>query len=231
VPKQAQSEDLASTRPPVARKSGGRPTLENAERRIEHLIETAAEVFLERGYRTATYDEIAKKAHMAKRTIYSRFPDKASLFTTVFSRLSAQTGNKGALSEVIKREEQSLDEGLRQCLRIIMENGFTDRSLAFNKLVETEGAAFPELLNLSKQLFTEHTLAPLTQYLELQKAKGALRELDCRETALFISTHVQGEISARQIQKLPPPSKPEIRRLADSFAGILLDGVRAGAPS
>lgn len=48
------------------------------------LLEAAMEVFAQRGYKSATMDEIAKRAGVGKGTAYLYFANKAALFFEVF---------------------------------------------------------------------------------------------------------------------------------------------------
>ncbi len=56
---------------------GGRPTQAEAKRRHVALLETAMQVFLERGLDAASIEEIAKQAGVAKRFLYARYRDKS----------------------------------------------------------------------------------------------------------------------------------------------------------
>ena len=63
------------------------PSAQEAELRLERLLDIATEVFMERGY-DGSVDEIAKRARASKQTLYSRYPPKASLFKAVMQRKS-----------------------------------------------------------------------------------------------------------------------------------------------
>src|ERR1700683_4501558 len=59
---------------------GGRPTRQEAERRHRDLLTTAKRLLLERGWEATSIDEISRQSGVAKRFIYARYADKASLF-------------------------------------------------------------------------------------------------------------------------------------------------------
>src|SRR5580698_7303344 len=67
---------------PQARR-GGRPSRAQAARLRDKILDAAADVFFTEGYGAASIEAIAKRAHIAKRTLYSRFRDKADLFGAV----------------------------------------------------------------------------------------------------------------------------------------------------
>ncbi len=62
------------------------------------ILKTAEEVFLEKGYSATTTDEIAERAGVTKRTLYSYFPSKVALYVDMFDdylhQLSIEIGEK-----------------------------------------------------------------------------------------------------------------------------------------
>ena len=66
---------------------GGRPTRAEAERRQEHLIETAGAMFMKFGFDGTSIDAVAEAACMSKRTVYARYRDKNELFSAVLRNL------------------------------------------------------------------------------------------------------------------------------------------------
>ena len=70
----------------VSTPGAGRPTRAQAEQRHEQLLDHALEIFLDRGYDSATIEAIAASVRMTKRTVYARYPDKAALFRAAVQR-------------------------------------------------------------------------------------------------------------------------------------------------
>jgi AcrR family transcriptional regulator len=68
------------------RPGAGRPAACEVAGRLERLLDTATEVFLEQGYKNANMAEIANRAAASKATLYARYPTKASLFVAVIAR-------------------------------------------------------------------------------------------------------------------------------------------------
>ncbi len=65
----------------------GRPPKDRAGDVKERILDAAERVFLERGFQTASIDEIAELAPASKPTIYAHFPGKEALFTAVVARV------------------------------------------------------------------------------------------------------------------------------------------------
>ncbi|MGU7773041.1 TetR/AcrR family transcriptional regulator [Burkholderia sp. MR1-5-21] len=68
-------------------KSGGRPTRQESERRVQRVLDVATRQFLSGGYRETSLDGIAREAGVAKKTLYGRFGSKAGLFATILDTL------------------------------------------------------------------------------------------------------------------------------------------------
>src|SRR3984885_10328847 len=85
------------------RRGAGRPTSEQAEARHGELLDAALDLFLEHGFELTTIEMIAARINMTKRTVYGRYPDKASLF-------------RGAVQRAIERQivPQDVLEGFDQ---------------------------------------------------------------------------------------------------------------------
>jgi TetR/AcrR family transcriptional repressor of mexJK operon len=62
------------------RRGAGRPTSEQAEARHGELLDAALDLFLEHGFELTTIEMIAARINMTKRTVYARYPDKASRY-------------------------------------------------------------------------------------------------------------------------------------------------------
>src|SRR5262249_8784438 len=73
-----------------AHSKGGRPPLERAGEVEERILDAAQEVFLRRGFESASLDEIAQTARAGKPTIYARYANKESLFEAVMARQVAR---------------------------------------------------------------------------------------------------------------------------------------------
>jgi AcrR family transcriptional regulator len=65
----------------------GRPPKDLAGDVETRILDAAQHVFLEKGYHSASIDEIAERAPASKPTIYSYFPGKEALFTAVVARV------------------------------------------------------------------------------------------------------------------------------------------------
>src|SRR3954471_20609323 len=82
APKPANRRAGASADPPAA-KLAPKPASNRAERAAERrgaIIEAAMDEFIARGFAATRLDDVAKRAGVAKGTIYLHFKDKESMF-------------------------------------------------------------------------------------------------------------------------------------------------------
>jgi AcrR family transcriptional regulator len=118
------------------------PRRSQAERR-QAILEAALAVFAEHGYEAARLDEVARRAGMAKGTLYLYFKDKEALFESLI---------RSAIDPVLERlqEVSSLpDLPLSQVLEILFatfqkEVLGTQRKLLI-RLIIAEGPRFPAI--------------------------------------------------------------------------------------
>ena len=73
--------DTAKCTEPGGRR--GRPSLEEAQRLPERILEAGWEVLATHGFDNFTYDRISRHAHIGKVTIYNRFPSKAEFLAAL----------------------------------------------------------------------------------------------------------------------------------------------------
>jgi AcrR family transcriptional regulator len=62
------------------------PTQERSKKRVEAILDAAAEIFVEVGYDSATVDSIAERADTSVGSIYQFFPNKQALFIALAER-------------------------------------------------------------------------------------------------------------------------------------------------
>src|SRR5438309_534819 len=78
---------MARKQKEMKRPRPGRPSKDMAGDVKVRILDAAQRVFLQRGYQSASLDEIAEAAPASKPTIYAHFPGKQALFEAVVARL------------------------------------------------------------------------------------------------------------------------------------------------
>jgi AcrR family transcriptional regulator len=93
------------------------------------IIEAARELFLNKRYNSITMDEIAKLAGITKKTLYTYFPSKLSVYIKLFEDYLRQLR-----SELVKIQGQSLSPGQGILTSFEVLYKFTKKNVRFMRL-------------------------------------------------------------------------------------------------
>ena len=123
---------------------------------------------------------------MSKRTVYSRFRDKAELFGAVVHRLVERLRPPNANTEQFF-EGASLEAILQRLARLILRAALSPSALALHRVIVAEATRFPELAAAVNQ-------------------EGARREAIQRIAALLERERIGRPARLRQVPSSPPSS-------------------------
>ena len=141
----------------------GRPTHGEEAGRRDGLLEAALGAFLRNGFDGTSLDDIARAAHVAKRTIYDQFGGKEGLFAACIDRAA-----RGLIGEFPSAEQTVSD--LRRDLEAIgctvLAYVLKPRSLAIYRLVVGESARQPTLARLFYENGPARVIASVAGLLE-----------------------------------------------------------------
>jgi len=147
---------------PVARRARarrcGRPPRGLAGQVEERILDAAAHVFLEHGFRGASVDEIAEVAGAGKPTIYARFPGKQALFAAVVERLVRRNTNL----EAISCAGASAEERLKALAAVILTRVLTPETIGLIRVAVAEARRFPDLATSVSRMGRERPTEALT---------------------------------------------------------------------
>lgn len=125
---------------------GGRPTLAEARRRHEHLLEVAGSMFMRLGYDGTSIDAVAEAASMSKRTVYARYSDKSELFGAVLRGLIERclvpfTG--------FRSSTDALEPTLVEIGRHLLESALAPETVSLHRIIIAESQRQPEFGRLA----------------------------------------------------------------------------------
>lgn len=192
------------------RPRAGRPTREQAAQRHEELLDRALELFLRKGFEVTTIAAIAAAVGMAKRSVYARYPNKASLFKASVQRAIEQwTVPAETLRQV---ESEDLEETLAAVARIRMANATTPAGLRLQRIINTESYRFPEIFTQAFEQGTKPTIDFLADLLRRHMRAGTVRVFQPEIAATaFLSMVVGGPLRAVVWGRTIDPSAMEER--------------------
>lgn len=207
----------AEERPKRRRRKAARPA---------EIVDAAMDAFVELGFAGTRLDDVARRAGVAKGTLYLYFDDKAELFRAAARQ--AIEANLAAIEAEATEFEGSLAEVVPFVLMRLAERLGDGRLPGILRMVLTESRAFPDLARIWHDEAAGRVLALLTALIAGAQARGEARAGDPRLYAfsivgpmlmglLFLETF--GEVAAQ---------KPDLRALAAQHSEAILRGVLTG---
>lgn len=157
---------------PTAVRRAGRPTREHALQRGEELLDSALEVFLDRGFDHATIEGIAATVGMAKRTIYARYPDKETLFRAAVQR--AIDHWTLPVEELRKLETGDLEETLVAVAGARLRNAVSPNGIRLQRILNAEARRFPDLSRIAYEQGSRPAVRFIAEVLARHGATGGL---------------------------------------------------------
>ena len=138
----------------------GRPPKDLAGDVQARILDAAQQLFLEKGYRSASIDEISERAPASKPTIYAHFPGKEALFAAVVARtISGLTD-----FEDFTPEGRTMEDKLMSLGTAIVERVMTE-SLGMVRATIAEAQRFPELSRNVHDAARDRSLSAVSELL------------------------------------------------------------------
>ncbi len=146
--------------------------VERAAERRAAIIEAALEEFIARGFTATRIDDVAKRAGVAKGTIYLHFKDKESMFeelirtamVPMIGRLHAPPPIGGSVRDAVEAFARTF----------IQEVGGTRRA-DIVRVIVAEGPRFPSIADFYYREVVSRGLAGMHALIELAIARGEIQ--------------------------------------------------------
>jgi AcrR family transcriptional regulator len=157
--------------------------------RPKELIDSALDVFVEKGYAAARLDEVAKRAGVSKGTVYLYFTNKEELFKAVVrDSIVASLINA---EEVVDHYQGATSELLRSLMRGWWQNVGSTRFAAIPKIIISEAGNFPEIANFYHEEVISRGQRVTMQILQRGIDAGEFRPVDIRiATQLIVAPFI-----------------------------------------
>lgn len=158
----------------------------------QRLIQAATESFMEEGYR-ASIDRIAKRAGVARQTIYNHFPSKEYLFSEVVniivnSILVSLDGNEG-----------NIRERLIRFATVLRQRVMNDEGIAIFRTLIAEMPRFPVLGQTFFEKGPGQTVQRLADFISRAMHEGTLRRDDPLFAADMLLSMLEGFDRTRRL--------------------------------
>jgi len=171
-----KAASVKAPKPALAKAQSPKPPSNRAERtaeRREAIIEAALDEFISRGFTATRIDDVARRAGVAKGTIYLHFKDKESMFeelirtalVPLIGRLHAPPPIGGSVRDAV--------EGFAQ--NFIREVATTRRG-DIVRLIVAEGPRFPSIADFYYREVVSRGLAGMRALIELAVSRGEIQQ-------------------------------------------------------
>jgi AcrR family transcriptional regulator len=199
-----------------------RPRRRRKEARPEEILEAALAEFAEKGYAATRLEDVARRAGIAKGTIYLYFPGKAPLFKAVVRRavLPQFEDVQGALQAY----PGSTEEFLRGPFRMAMGRFVRSEARRLAPLLIAEGRGFPDLTEFVYRELVQRGISLLRQVVARGEARGEFRHTNLNE---FPQPLIAAAFTALIWQRLFEDVAPiDVDRLLETHIDLILDGLK-----
>ena len=219
VSKTALKEGTQTDAPAAARGAATGPRKRRSaapEARRAAILDAALEEFTARGYEGARLDDVAKRAGVAKGTIYLYFADKEALFQDlVRSMVHPVLGTLEHLREVDIPARMLVEGMLNTFVREILGTRRKD----IVRLIFTEGTRFPAIAEFYHREVIARVLAIIRPILKRAAERGELPDDSlARFPQLIIAPGLVAIMWSALFAKYEPLDVPEMMR---AHVGIL----------
>jgi len=159
--------------------SSAKPALNRAERTAERraaIVAAALDEFIARGFTATRLDDIARRAGVAKGTIYLHFKDKESMFEELIR--TAIVPLVGRLSAIAPPSGGTVRAALEQFARMFQQEVAATRRSDIVRLILAEGPRFPAIADFYYREVVSRGLAGMRALIELGIARGEIRQTE-----------------------------------------------------
>ena len=186
-----ENTDTIEASPPRSR--AGRPTREQAQARHAQLLDCAFDHFLDKGFEPTTIEALAAEVSMTKRTVYARYPDKASLFRAAVRRGTERRAASPATIEGTRAD--TLEETLVRIALLRIQLAGTPEGVKLQRLINTEAYRFPDIFQTYYEVAALPTVRFLAGILKEETRAGRLAIDDAMLSAnVFMSMVVSAPV-------------------------------------
>lgn len=178
---------------------------ENPKARL--ILDAALKLFCDKGYDVTSTDEIARAAGVSKATVYAHFKGKEALLRAVIE--DRKNAFRAQMESPLALDPRDVVGALRQIAEKQAAILLTPCDFAFQHLVETQAARFPEIGRMFWEAGAARILAEVTAVLQSAIEAGELTIPDPDLAAVQFISLVRGDVPflRRLLPDLPVEDK------------------------
>ncbi|MGE6739807.1 TetR/AcrR family transcriptional regulator [Allorhizobium pseudoryzae] len=143
------------------------------EARPSEIIDAGLELFRENGFARTRLEDVAKRAGIAKGTVYLYFPSKEALFEAAMKERIVS--NMEAMGQLVASFEGTTAELLQRFLETMYTHLMEGEAGILMRILIGEGTRFPHLIELHRKITMQLGLGTMKAMLMRAEARGELR--------------------------------------------------------
>jgi AcrR family transcriptional regulator len=199
------------------------------EARPGEIVSAAIDVFAEKGFAAAKLDDVARRAGIAKGTLYRYFDTKEDMFRAVVREgITTRLEETEAAASAF---EGSIADFVRMLLTRAAGRLGENRLPAIARMVLAESRAFPDLAALWHDQLIARMLALITGMISRAQARGEVRPGDPKLYAFSILGPMATATLLHEVLGSSHPAAPDLDKLAAHHAEIVLHGLLVSTPT
>lgn len=115
------------------------------------ILQTAIKIFSQKGFASATMDDIAEAVGLSKAGVYFYFPSKESLFSAAVENPTGFAWINSALNSFLVHEDSDLEKGLVKVAMAYLSLFKVESFVSLLKIILSEGVRNPKIAGDFKQ--------------------------------------------------------------------------------
>jgi len=193
------------------------------QERPAEIISAAMDEFVEKGFAATKLTDVAKRAGVAKGTLFRYFETKEQLFHAVVKH--ALTANLSAIEQAAVVFDGSLSELIPMLLNRAAGRMGDSRFPAILRMVLSESRAFPNLARIWHDEVIARVLGKLSDLIKAAQAREEVNVGDPNLLAISIMGPMIMALLFHEVFGSQSPYAPNLEKLAAQHADIILKGI------
>ena len=208
--------------------------LHRQEENRRFILQAAEKVFVQKGYRFATVDDIADEAQFSKATLYRYFKSKSDIFSEIIYS-SFEESFEGI--RLIQMKSLSAEDKMRELIGFIVSTYHKKKNLS--RILFMEKAAMKKLLKTDSGSHVAHPdfhpdISPeiksqleqisdvITEIIREGIEAGEFRDMDVHDASVILGSLLRGFYFRGPIQE----KKYSIQETTDLLHSFFLNGIK-----
>jgi len=186
----------------------GRPDQQASEELVQHIVATAARLFIRQGYAATSIEQIAAAAGSGKQTIYRRFVSKDALFIEVINRRGQRLTE---MARAARATGASPLGSLRGIARLMLDFMLDPEMIGLHRVLIAEASRFPDTVAAVHENCSKPIQDLLQAALRDAERAGQIHFDDVEQTQMQMIGLVTGGPLQKTLIGQPPFTSPAER--------------------